>query len=274
MEGLQMTKLKHTLKNDLLFKMTFTQHPELLQRLVSELLDIQYDNMQDFRITSPELTPEFIGEKFCKLDISMMVNNQQVNLEVQVNDEGNFPERSLYYWARMFSSALNDGEDYSKLPRTITINILGFKLFSNPKKFHHEFQILEVATHEPFTDKLSKHFYELDKLPPLESMNNKKEFWLKLFHAKTEEDLVNLSALEVPVMNEAVAAYKRVAASPEFKEYERIRSKARHDEAQALTNARLQEREIWQAEKEQLQNEVEERDARIAMLEAQLKGRP
>jgi hypothetical protein len=38
-------------------------------------------------------------------------------------------------------------------------------------------------------------------------------------------------------MSEAVAAYKSVTVSPEFKEIERMREKARHNEASALDYA-------------------------------------
>ena len=38
-------------------------------------------------------------------------------------------------------------------------------------------------------------------------------------------------------MSEAIAAYRHVAASDEFIQKEKMRSKARHDEAQAIDNA-------------------------------------
>ena len=41
-------------------------------------------------------------------------------------------------------------------------------------------------------------------------------------------------------MSEAIGAYRHVAASPEFREIERMMSKARHDEAQTLRNTKLQ----------------------------------
>ncbi|MCL2088991.1 MAG: hypothetical protein FWH14_05875, partial [Oscillospiraceae bacterium] len=46
-----------------------------------------------------------------------------------------------------------------------------------------------------------------------------------------------IEALEVPEMEQAISAYRSVSVSPEFKEMERLRSKARHDEAQALYHA-------------------------------------
>jgi len=71
--------------------------------------------------------------------------------------------------------------------------------------------------------------------------------------------------MEVPIMNEAIVAYRHVAASPELREAERMRSKARHDEAQALKNAERRgaetEREKWQrlaAENEELRRRLAE----------------
>ena len=59
----------------------------------------------------------------------MTVDGKRVDLEIQVKNEGDYPERSLYNWAREYSAALPEGEDYSKLPRTIVISIVHFKLF-------------------------------------------------------------------------------------------------------------------------------------------------
>ena len=43
-------------------------------------------------------------------------------------------------------------------------------------------------------------------------------------------------------MEEAIMAYRSITATPEFREMERLRSKARHDEAQALWNERRKEK--------------------------------
>ena len=96
-----MTQLKYTLKTDTLFKILFTKYQELLKKLVAELLDIQYESIEEFVIINPDISPEELGKKFCRLDINMMINGQKVDLEVQVSDEGNYPERSLFYWARV-----------------------------------------------------------------------------------------------------------------------------------------------------------------------------
>ena len=61
--------------------------------------------------------------------------------------------------------------------------------------------------------------------------------WLSLFRAETEEDLNRIKGMGVPTMEHAISAYYSITASPEFHEIERLREKARHDEAQALSHA-------------------------------------
>lgn len=92
------------------------------------------ESIESFVILNPEMPPESLGDKFCRLDINMTVNGmtvngQSVDLEVQVNNEGDYPDRAVLYWARNFSTALSAGQDYSMLPRTLIISIVDFPLF-------------------------------------------------------------------------------------------------------------------------------------------------
>ena len=88
------------------------------------------------------------------------------------------------------------------------------------------------------TDRQVLHYFELPKLPKIVNSDDELKLWLTLFNAKTEEDLAKIEALEVSVMNEAIEAYRHVAATDEFKEIERLRYRARHNEASALRHAR------------------------------------
>jgi len=64
-------------------------------------------------------------------------------------------------------------------------------------------------------------------------------------------------------MEQMIDAYNQIAASPEFRELERLRQRASEDEANALSNARKQERMIWQAEVERLRAEIVELRAKL-----------
>ena len=231
-----MGKLRYTFKTDTLFKMLFVKHKGLLKHLVAALLGIQLECIEQFIVRNEEMPPEILGDKFCRLDINMIVNGQRIDLEIQVSDEGDYPERVMLYWAREFSTALPAGQGYSMLPRTIIVSIIDFKLF-DCAEYHSFFQPLEVDRHTLLSDKMGFHFFELKKLPGDVNEKDALLLWLSLFKAETEDELKKIKEMGVPEMEQAINAYYSITASPEFREIERLREKARHDEAQALYHA-------------------------------------
>jgi predicted transposase/invertase (TIGR01784 family) len=243
----------------------FVKYPDLLKKFVAELLGIQFGSIGEFVITNPEMPPEVLGDKFCRLDINMTVDSQRVDLEVQVNNAGDYPERTLFYWARDYSTALGEGEEYKKLPRVVIINIMDFVLF-DCEEFHSEYQALEVTRHTRLTDRMSLHYFELPKAPGLDSADTDLELWLSLFKAQTEEELKRLEALEVPFVEQAITAYRSITATEEFKEIERLRSLARHNEASALGNAR---REGAEQERQKWESIVADKDIALAIVGAE-----
>jgi len=271
-----MAKLEYTFKTDTMFKLLFVRHRDLLKQFVAELMGIDHDSIGHFEITNSEMPGEAIKGKFCRLDINMEIDGERVNLEVQVENEGNYPERAMFHWARLYSSALPKGEDYGKLPRSVVISLIDFNLF-DCKQFHSEFRALEVSRGEQLTDKMSLHFFELKKVPAGDlDPGDMLLLWLSLFRAETEEELEKIKATEVPVMEQMIDAYNQIAASPEFLELERLRQRAREDEANALSTAekkgRAVERMIWQSVVAGKDVENERLRAENAELRAKLNG--
>jgi len=217
--------------------MLFEKHRDLLRHLVAALLGIRLESIEQFIVRNEGMPPEILGDKFCRLDINMTVNGQRIDLEIQVANEGDYPERVMLYWAREFSTALPAGEGYGMLPRTIIISIIDFKLF-DCAEYHSFFQPLEVDRHTLLSDKMGFHFFELKKLPEDVGGKDALLLWLSLFKAETEEDLDKIKGLGVPEMEQAINAYYSITASAKFREIERLREKARHDEAQALYHAK------------------------------------
>jgi len=264
-----MAKLKYTFKTDTLFKILFVRHQDLLQRLVAELLGIRHESIGRFKVTNAEMPPELLGGKFCRLDINMEVDGRRVNLEIQVRDEGDYPERILFHWAKLYSSALPGGGDYGSLPRTVVINIVDFNIFECAE-FHSEFRPLEATRHELLSDRMSLHFFELRKVPVREGSMDMLLLWLSLFRAGTEEELNRIKALGVPTMEQAINAFNQITASPEFLEIERQLDKARRNEASALRNATAKaaakERMKWQSVIAGKDAEIASKDALIAEL--------
>ena len=275
----QTIELTYRFIYDLVFKMLFAQNPDLLLNLIARLLRIDPGSIKDFIITNTEIAPESVGEKFCRLDITMKVDGRHICLEVQISDEKNFIDRSTYYLAREYSSALPASGKYEDLPQTILISIIDFTQFpDSPEEYYSEFKLLEVKRHELLTGKLCMIYCELPKLSKIayadgeidvENMSNDEilELWLSLFKAKTEDDLSSIEGLGVDVLSRAVAAYRSVTASDKFKELERIRAKARHDEAQAISDAEQRRDEHWQCV---VANVVAEKDSVLAEKDSAL----
>ena len=269
------TKLEYTFKSDVLFKMLFVRYQHLLKRLVAVLLAIPLESIEEFRFINTDIPPDEVGKKFCRLDINMKVNGKPVNLEIQVRDEGNYPERALYYWARLYSAELPAGDNYALLPKTNIISILGFKLFDCPE-VHSEYAVIDIVRNTILTDKLSLHFFELPKLQDIHSldMNNEKDLWLALFNSDTKEELDELLQKGGAVMSEAIKAYNSVTATEEFKNLEWIRRKTMHDEAQAIYSAELRgatvERQKWQDVIAIKDTALADKDAALADKDASL----
>ena len=76
-----MSKLQYTFKTDTLFKMLFVKHQDLLQKLVAALLGIEEEAIQQFVVRNEEMPPEILEDRFCRLDINMVVNDYPILLQ-------------------------------------------------------------------------------------------------------------------------------------------------------------------------------------------------
>ena len=62
----------------------------------------------------------------------------------------------------MYSEQIQNRDNYSKLERTVCINILNFKYLKNDK-YHNAYRLKEITSNEELTDLQEIHFIELPK---------------------------------------------------------------------------------------------------------------
>ncbi len=91
------------------------------------------------------------------------MDGKTVNVEMQVNKEPDFKERTLFYRSKLYSEELKEGDEYTELKHTICINIINFKLFDCTDYYSH-FKIIEKDRAEILSEKFSIHFFELKKV--------------------------------------------------------------------------------------------------------------
>lgn len=152
------------LKLDIIFKAMFgtAENEQLLANFLSSILEIPRESIKKIIMDNVELIPDNYADKFSRVDLKMQVDDKIVNVELQINSEPDFTERTLYYWSRIYGSELKSGESYGKLKETICINIVNFNLF-DCNEYHSHFKIMEKTRHEVLTNKFGIHFFELKK---------------------------------------------------------------------------------------------------------------
>ena len=98
-------------------------------------------------------------------------NKEHINIEIQVKNEYNMIQRTLYYWSKMYSEQIQNRDNYSKLERTVCINILNFKYLKNDK-YHNAYRLKEITSNEELTDLQEIHFIELPKFNEIGNKEN------------------------------------------------------------------------------------------------------
>lgn len=75
-----------------------------------------------------------------------------------------WPERSVFYLAKMYTGEIQKGESYGVLQKCIHVGILDFVLFGEDEEFYSCFHLWEDHGHRMYTDKLELHILELPKI--------------------------------------------------------------------------------------------------------------
>lgn len=226
------------LKLDIVFKKLFSENPDLLQSFISTILDIPNESIRKIIILNSEVMPEFLDSKFSRMDLRLLVDNDKViNIEIQVKNEKDYNDRALFYWSKLYTAELQKGEIYETLKKSITINILNFNMFECDE-YHSHFTVMEKNRHEILSDKCAIHFLELQKVN--KHSKNKKELWLNLINAESEEEYEMLEKENVPEITKAIYIVHEMSKDEKLQEKARMREKMLHDEASALYNAKEQ----------------------------------
>ena len=87
------------------------------------------EDISFLEIMNPIVLGQAIDDKEFILDVKITMNNNTIiDLELQVINYHNWPDRSLQYLCRVFNS-LKQGQDYDETIAVIHIGILDFDLF-------------------------------------------------------------------------------------------------------------------------------------------------
>ncbi|MCD2348047.1 Rpn family recombination-promoting nuclease/putative transposase [Clostridium guangxiense] len=151
-------------KVDFAFKKLFgsEENKDILIAFINSIID-ENEQIKDIELKNPYNIADYRKGKMTILDIKA-VDDKDVwyDIEMQISQQDFFDKRALYYWSKVYSSQIESGEDYEKLRKTISINILDFN-YLKEEDFHSEFKIYNTKTMKEFSNMFEMHFIELNK---------------------------------------------------------------------------------------------------------------
>ena len=152
-----------TLTNDYLFKLLLgsEENKVCLQDFLECVLDMPAGMITDLELLDKELTKDAISDKTGILDVKLRLKDgTTIDIEIQNSWSAEFIPRTLFYWSKMYIEGFKEGEPYTSLDKSITINLIS-QGFNQSSEMHSAYSLLEQKTYKPLTDLMEIHFLSL-----------------------------------------------------------------------------------------------------------------
>jgi len=283
------TLIRYTLKNDYMFRAVFQSRPKALEGLCRSLLRLSPSDSLHIELKNPIQLGETIDSKEFVLDLALTINESLfLNLEMQLYNDGYWPERSLSYTCRSFDN-LNRGADYNEVLPVLHIGFLDFTLFPKHPEFVAEYQLMNInPLHRySYSDKLRITVVNLTQIERATEEDKQYEIdlWARVLTAETWEEIDMLAQDNEYLRETSNAMYEldkdrlirqQCQAREDFLYWERMkenrnkRMEAKIAEQDAVIAHQKAELADKNAEIKKQEAELAARDAKIAELLAQL----
>ena len=182
-------KLK-TPQNDFLFKKIFAkkENQGMLKELLEGILEISIKNIRAIQEVVMDKTTE--EDKESRIDIQAEINEDTIiNIEMQIRNEGNLVERSLFSGAALYHNSLKIGQNYKENKLSVVICILSFNLFES-KKFIVSSRMRRDDNYEELTNGIRLYYIQLPKFIEQKDERKKKlAEWLYFISQEDKEGL-------------------------------------------------------------------------------------
>ncbi len=250
--------IPYGMTNDYMFRAVLQSNDKVLQGLICSLLHLSKREITSIEIINPVILGKSVENKEFRLDINVLLNNNTViNLEMQVANEMNWPNRSILYLCRSFDNPKH-GQDYRETMSAIHIGFLDFTLFKEYPEFYATYKLINVKNHHIYSDNFILNVVNLSRidLATKEDRAYGIDHWAALFKAKTWEELKMIAEKDKDIEEAARSLFQ-------FCTDEQVR-KLCQDREEYYQDLRNYEREI-----ERMKKVIAEKEAEmgIALLE-------
>ena len=188
--------IPYNMTNDYMFRAVLQSNNKVLRGLICSVLRLKESEVRSVEITNSIILGESITNKEVRLDINVILNNNaHINLEMQVANELNWPDRSVLYLSRSFDQ-LNHGQKYIEIKPVIHIGFLNYTLFKECPEFCATYKLINVNYHHVYSDKMTLSVIDLSKVDLATDVDREYHLdkWAALFKATTWEELKMIAA--------------------------------------------------------------------------------
>ena len=277
MSNIKVNKVDAPLLDDYVFKRTFTRDDPngILKDFLEAVLKIKIHNVQ---VLNAEIPKDLLDERGSVLDVrAELDNNRIVDIEMQVNDEGNIDKRSSVYMSKNISTQIKVREDYKGLKPSIVINILNFNRYKRNSYHSVAHMKFEKTSQEEYVDLgykredelatnvLEMHFIELPKfIKKNPEIKTKLDEWLWLIVGR--EDKVEMSKLDNPEVKKAMKLVDEIMADPKEREIIEARAMAKFNYDTGVAYAKEQGKKESKKEVAKRMKELKIADEQICQI--------
>ena len=201
--------IPYTFLNDYMFRVILQKHKNVLRSIVCACLKLDAGDVQDIVVQNPIELGEAIDDKTFILDINVLLNNNTIiNLEMQVLDLKDWPERSLSYLARSYDNVAK-GDEYINVKPVYHIGFLNYTIFPEYPEFFAKYRMMNIKNHNVYTTKFNLCVVDLTKieLATQEDVDTGLVYWTQVFKAKTWEELRQMAERNQELQEATEALY-------------------------------------------------------------------
>lgn len=197
-------KIDYGMTNDYMFRAILQENSHVLKGIICSMLHLKPEDVISIEITNPIELGASLDDKEFILDIQVLLNdNTIINLEMQMENELNWQDRSLSYLCRSYDQ-LYRGQDYASAKPAIHIGFLNFTPFPEHLEFNATYKLLNLKDSHPYSDKFTLCVVDLKhiELATEEDRAHQIDYWARLFTATSWEE-IKMIAKDNKYMDEA-----------------------------------------------------------------------
>jgi predicted transposase/invertase (TIGR01784 family) len=212
-----------------------TREEEALKGFLAAALRLGKDELSSLSIEDPHIHGKGKDAKWGILDVRVKTaQGIQIDVEIQLAYTVGLTERIVFYLCSLFSQQLRRGDEHTKLNRTISVIITGFRL-TEEKHFANYYTLRNDVTSHRLSDIIQICTLELPKLKADDT--GTLSDWMRFFTFHDECELDMLATKDVRI-RKAIEMLKYLSEDETLRAIEDSRGKFEMDMANKMAGAR------------------------------------